>query len=253
MDILNIGNEESDLIKHIIVNHSRKTFLTLGKRDTVSDMKIKTFWTPCVDDEEFDNKVNDFIKNKQVVQISSGDTMLPYDDLRHTLTIMYNDGEILDVPVNTKISNKDSSISMLALAKHILAITRDFGIWINNLQLHKIMYFTTQYIIQEKLLDYDTIEKMYDEPFKVWRYGPVVESIFKEYQVYGATSIIESGETSYYLNTPEINQKILELSKDDPFKLVQISHQENFYKDHSNSINKGRSNIAYNLSDIAGE
>jgi len=54
-------------------------------------MKIKTFWTNCADDYEFDDKVNQFIEDKQVIQISSSDTILPYDDHNHTLTVLYKE------------------------------------------------------------------------------------------------------------------------------------------------------------------
>lgn len=55
-------------------------------------MKIKTFWTNRTEDNNFDNIVNKFIEDKKVVQISTGDTILPYDDeLTHTLTILYED------------------------------------------------------------------------------------------------------------------------------------------------------------------
>lgn len=55
-------------------------------------MKIKTFWTNCTEDNNFDNIVNKFIEDKKVVKISTGDTVLPYDDeLTHTLTILYEE------------------------------------------------------------------------------------------------------------------------------------------------------------------
>lgn len=54
-------------------------------------MKVKTFWTNCTNDYEFDEKVNSFIKEKNVVQISASDTVLPYDDHSHTLTILYTE------------------------------------------------------------------------------------------------------------------------------------------------------------------
>jgi len=55
-------------------------------------MKIKTFWTNCTEDNNFDNIVNKFIEDKKVVQISTGDTTLPYDEeLTHTLTILYEE------------------------------------------------------------------------------------------------------------------------------------------------------------------
>ena len=55
-------------------------------------MKIKTFWTCCTEDPQFDEEVNKFIKDKHVIQISTGDTNLPYDEeLTHTLTILYEE------------------------------------------------------------------------------------------------------------------------------------------------------------------
>ena len=54
-------------------------------------MKIKTFWTMTVGDPEFDDDVNEFIKDKEVIQVITGDTMLPYDELTHTLTIIYTE------------------------------------------------------------------------------------------------------------------------------------------------------------------
>ena len=54
-------------------------------------MKIKTFWTSCTEDDDFDNIVNKFIKDKKVLQISTNDTILPFDDHSHTLTVLYED------------------------------------------------------------------------------------------------------------------------------------------------------------------
>lgn len=56
-------------------------------------MKIKTFWTCCTEDSDFDENINKFIKDKHVIQISTGDTILPYNDLAHTLTILYEEVE----------------------------------------------------------------------------------------------------------------------------------------------------------------
>ncbi|WP_164478248.1 hypothetical protein [Paucilactobacillus vaccinostercus] len=49
-------------------------------------MKIKTFWTICTEDNNFDNIVNKFIEDKKVVQISTGDY-----ELTHSLTILYEE------------------------------------------------------------------------------------------------------------------------------------------------------------------
>ena len=54
-------------------------------------MKIKTFWTYCKGDTDFDEDVNMFILDKHVIQISTGDTILPYKDFTHTVTILYEE------------------------------------------------------------------------------------------------------------------------------------------------------------------
>jgi hypothetical protein len=56
-------------------------------------MKIKTFWAVSIGDTDFDEEVNKFIKDKHVIQISTGDTILPYNELAHTLTILYEEVE----------------------------------------------------------------------------------------------------------------------------------------------------------------
>lgn len=56
-------------------------------------MKIKTFWTSCIEDDEFDSIVNKFIEDKKVVQISTSDTILPFDEYSHTLTVLYEEAQ----------------------------------------------------------------------------------------------------------------------------------------------------------------
>lgn len=56
-------------------------------------MKIKTFWTNCTEDDDFDSIVNKFIEDKKVVQISTGDTIIPFNELSHTLTVLYEEAE----------------------------------------------------------------------------------------------------------------------------------------------------------------
>jgi len=53
-------------------------------------MKIKTFDQYIDEDNEsFDNRVNDFIKDKQVVQITTNRTASGGVELTHSLTILY--------------------------------------------------------------------------------------------------------------------------------------------------------------------
>lgn len=55
-------------------------------------MKIKTFsqyWQET--DEKFDSRVNYFIKEKQVVQITTNETDGDDYDLTHSLTVLYKE------------------------------------------------------------------------------------------------------------------------------------------------------------------
>jgi len=54
-------------------------------------MKIKTFWTEYFNDDEFDTSVNNFIKDKRVIQISTGDSLPANDQYVHTLTVFYEE------------------------------------------------------------------------------------------------------------------------------------------------------------------
>lgn len=56
-------------------------------------MKIKTFWTEYFNDDEFETSVNNFIKGKRVIQISTGDSLPADDDYIHTLTVLYEEAQ----------------------------------------------------------------------------------------------------------------------------------------------------------------
>ena len=53
-------------------------------------MKIKTF-DQFIDEDnkDFDSRVNDFIKDKQVVQITTNDVVNTDNFYTHTLTVLY--------------------------------------------------------------------------------------------------------------------------------------------------------------------
>lgn len=57
-------------------------------------MKIKTFnqgWQE--NDEKFDSRVNGFIEDKQVVQITTNETVSVSFDLTHSLTVLYKENK----------------------------------------------------------------------------------------------------------------------------------------------------------------
>lgn len=56
-----------------------------------------------------------------------------------------------------------------------------------------------------------------------WLYGPVVPSIYVQYQVWRKNVMTDEGEVYEEFNTAKINSIIDVLIQVDPFKLVEIS------------------------------
>ena len=138
-----------------------------------------------------------------------------------------------------------------ALTKHIIGIARQYDIPVTNLQLQKVLFFTLKQTISQQLLDESAIEKTYDRPFEVWRYGPVEREVYEKYKVYGADPITERDTEN-----PEyrvLNPVILQLLQRDPFELIRTSHRERFWRQHETYLIGWRSQIAYTLGDVAVE
>ncbi|SEK49248.1 Protein of unknown function [Streptococcus equinus] len=140
-------------------------------------------------------------------------------------------------------------MSMEKLANHIITVAHDNNLTITNLQLQKILYFTLRNSVN--ILDRKTIEETYDEPFLVWRYGPVVESQYNRFYSYGSSPIIDSFE-----QIPEyedLNNMIIHFLSIDVFRMVDASHTHKFWKENSPKIEFGRSNIKYPLEEVLRE
>ncbi|EFM30305.1 Panacea domain-containing protein [Streptococcus gallolyticus] len=137
-------------------------------------------------------------------------------------------------------------MSMKELANHIIAVAHDNELPITNLQLQKILYFTLRN--SRRYLDEDTLKETYNEPFLVWRYGPVVESQYNRFYSYGSSPIIDSfNQIPKYEN---LNQMILHFLKIDVFRMVDASHTHKFWKENSPRIKFGRSDIEYPLEEV---
>lgn len=135
-------------------------------------------------------------------------------------------------------------MSMLNFAKHILAVANENNLSVSNLQLQKVMYFT----IREQQDNNDLLSKVYDEPFYVWRYGPVVPKIYRKYRIYGASSIIEKGQKSDEYSI--FDESIIKLLKEDLFTLIDKSREHKFWQENKDKIVKGTSDVKYELGDV---
>lgn len=135
-------------------------------------------------------------------------------------------------------------MTMLNFAKHILAVAYENKLSVSNLQLQKVIYFA----MREQKDNYKLLNQMYNEPFYVWRYGPIVPSIYKKFRIYGASSIIEKGERNNDYSI--FDESIIKLLKEDLFTLIDKSREHKFWQKNKDKIFKGTSDVKYTLSDV---
>ncbi|MCD5030868.1 hypothetical protein IV483_02590 [Enterococcus faecalis] len=137
------------------------------------------------------------------------------------------------------------------LANHIIARAQNTKLGITNLQLQKVLYFTLIEGLKQKIIDAEWLSEQYDANFFVWRYGPVVNTIYEKYSVYGAAKIFEpKKELPEFskLNTIidfQLNQKVSELTN----KSLQHDH----WRKNKDYIMYGRSSIPYQLENLVNE
>lgn len=135
-------------------------------------------------------------------------------------------------------------MTMLNFAKHILTIAYENNLSVSNLQLQKVMYFA----MREQKDNHELLSKIYDNPFYVWRYGPIVPAIYKKYCGYGSRAIIEKGERNSEYSI--FDDSIIKLLKEDLFTLIDKSRENKFWQENEDKIIKNRSDIKYSLNDI---
>ena len=70
-----------------------------------------------------------------------------------------------------------------ALANTILMLSFDEGVPVTPMKLQKLMFF----VYSDYLRKYD--EPLFPERFQTWKYGPVLASIYYEFNAFGANSI----------------------------------------------------------------
>lgn len=141
-------------------------------------------------------------------------------------------------------------MSMTKLAEHVLAVANEKGKKLTNLQLQKVMFFSLGlYIRKKKCIDQLAEEIYSEEPFSKWKYGPVVEKIYYNYNHYGSREIEEEGILHPEYN--ELNQIIENLIDIDVFQLVDLSHKLDSWKKHAREIINRNYVAPYTLEEIA--
>ena len=142
----------------------------------------------------------------------------------------------------------NSKLNMDAFANHIIAVAKENKLPITNLQLHKIMYFTLKLTKEDELLDIEILKKMYDQPFEVWELGPVVRLQYLRFRRFSCEFIIGTFKQTSELKP--LNPIIIDLLKENPFTLAEISTRVSFWIQNKDKIKNGISEIKYSFNDI---
>lgn len=109
------------------------------------------------------------------------------------------------------------------------------------------MYFA----MRDQKNNLELLSKMYDEPFYVWYYGPVIPSIHRKYSGYGSRAIIENGKRNDEYSI--FDNAIIELLDKNIFSLIDESREHNHWLTNENKTVYGKSNIQYTLEDVLHE
>ena len=135
------------------------------------------------------------------------------------------------------------------LTNHIIAVANENHRTINNIQLQKILYFTLRYSVP--LIGLENAKEIYDKPFLVWQYGPILKSEYDRFYTYGTNPIIEDLPQSEKYK--RLNKLIIRLLDMDVFRMINASRTHNFWKQNKNKIINGRSTIKYPLNEVLRE
>ena len=115
-------------------------------------------------------------------------------------------------------NDKKGLIKATDLAKYIIN-TSYRGL--SNLELQKTIYFVE--------LDYRkrTGQRLIDNDFKAWRYGPVVPDVYEEYRHYGSRYIEEADmpDIPHGIDTKVIDMTVNRCSDRKSWELVEESHR----------------------------
>ena len=139
-------------------------------------------------------------------------------------------------------------MSMEKLADHIIAVAKQNGLPITNLQLQKVMYFTFKLAKEDEIIEESMLRTMYDQPFEVWQYGPVIRKQYLRFRKFSSENII--GQFKQLECLTPLNNIIVKLLNTDVFTLIDISHRLPFWQKNSDKIYGYTSNVQYQFEDI---
>lgn len=140
------------------------------------------------------------------------------------------------------------TLNMTKFADHIIAVAHQNELPIINIHLQKIMYFTLKMAKQEPLIDQTVLKSMYNQYFKISRFGPMVSKQFSRFKGFSVAPIIGSFEQNPALEI--LNPIIIQLLKIKVLELTQISLKEQFWIENYQKTDNYTKTIEYQFENI---
>lgn len=153
---------------------------------------------------------------------------------------------------------------VMDVANYIVQRFAEEGHPITNLLLLKMLYYLQAYFLVNNK------ERLFSENVQKWGYGPVEPIVYSYFKVNGASPIERTSEYVVIENnilrmiTPQgrnlqhddvllinnIVDKLYDQFHEDPFRLVDITHEEPMWQEDKERIQSGVHNIEYNDQEI---
>ena len=140
------------------------------------------------------------------------------------------------------------TLNMTKFADHIIAVAHQNELPIINIHLQKIMYFTLKMAKDELLIDQSVLKSMYNQHFKISRFGPMVSKQFSRFKGFSVAPIIGSFEQTPALKI--LNPIIIKLLQTKVFTLTELSLKDKFWLQNHQKADNFTKTIEYQFEDI---
>lgn len=139
-------------------------------------------------------------------------------------------------------------LNMTKFADHIIPVAHKNELPIINIHLQKIMYFTLKMAKQEPLTNQTFLKSMYNQHFKISRFGPMISKQFSRFKGFSVAPIIGSFKQNPALDL--LNPIIIELLQTNVLTLTELSLKEKFWIENHQKTDNFTKTIEYQFEDI---
>lgn len=143
---------------------------------------------------------------------------------------------------------REQIMSMERFTDHIISVANNSG-GITNLQLHKVAYFCLGDYISTYGID-DLVQRIYDEKFEAWPYGPVIRTQYFNNRRFGRYTIKRTG--TYYNEYSVFDELIAKYINKPISSLVEKSHMHSTWFENRDSILRHKK-VTYSLKDLQND